>query len=191
MAAAGGRIRAYAKGGKVKQKLATGGIAGSGIGAQAGGRYAFGVPSMGLDQPVAQQLWIYLSSVVGGDLGYSFISRAPVLEVILARLPATLLLLLVGVATRWVALATLPILLGAAWVHLPNGWVFSAKGGGWDGPFVSNPLWVEANAAALRKLMFWALTQGQAGKYTAKLYFAPIPKVVLVAAEKTLQTVAS
>jgi putative oxidoreductase len=44
------------------------------------------------------------------------------------------LLLLAGIATRWVALATVPILLGAAWVHLPNGWVFSAQGGGWEYP---------------------------------------------------------
>jgi phosphate transport system substrate-binding protein len=43
-----------------------------------------------------------------------------------------------------------------------------------------------SNAAALRKLVFWALTQGQATKYTAKLWFAPIPKPVLVASEKTL-----
>ncbi|MBY0268295.1 MAG: DoxX family protein [Burkholderiales bacterium] len=43
-------------------------------------------------------------------------------------------LLIAGFATRWVALATLPLLLGAAWVHLPNGWVFSAQGGGWEYP---------------------------------------------------------
>lgn len=43
-------------------------------------------------------------------------------------------LLVAGLATRWVALATVPILLGAAWVHLPNGWVFSAQGGGWEYP---------------------------------------------------------
>ena len=43
-------------------------------------------------------------------------------------------LLVAGFATRWVALATIPILLGAAWVHLPNGWVFSAQGGGWEYP---------------------------------------------------------
>jgi phosphate transport system substrate-binding protein len=42
------------------------------------------------------------------------------------------------------------------------------------------------NASALRKMVFWALTQGQQGKYTAKLWFAPIPKVVLVASEKAL-----
>jgi putative oxidoreductase len=43
-------------------------------------------------------------------------------------------LLIAGVATRRVALATIPILLGAAWVHLPNGWLFTAKGGGWEYP---------------------------------------------------------
>jgi phosphate transport system substrate-binding protein len=45
------------------------------------------------------------------------------------------------------------------------------------------------NAVALRKMVFWALTQGQAAKYTARLWFVPIPKVVLVASEKTLNTV--
>lgn len=43
-------------------------------------------------------------------------------------------LLITGLATRWAALAVIPILLGAAWVHLPNGWVFSAQGGGWEYP---------------------------------------------------------
>ena len=46
-----------------------------------------------------------------------------------------------------------------------------------------------ANASALRKMVFWALTQGQSAKYTARLWFAPIPKVVLVASEKTLKQV--
>jgi phosphate transport system substrate-binding protein len=46
-----------------------------------------------------------------------------------------------------------------------------------------------SKATELRKMVFWALTQGQAGKYTAKLWFAPIPNVVLVASEKTLKQV--
>ena len=46
-----------------------------------------------------------------------------------------------------------------------------------------------SKAAELRKMVFWALTQGQAGKYTAKLWFAPIPKVVLVASEKALKQI--
>lgn len=45
------------------------------------------------------------------------------------------LLLVLGVQTRVVALALIPTLLGAIiWVHAPNGWVFSAKGGGWEYP---------------------------------------------------------
>jgi len=47
-----------------------------------------------------------------------------------------------------------------------------------------------AKAAELRKLVFWALTQGQDPKrFTAKLLFEPIPKPVLVAAEKTLKLI--
>lgn len=43
-------------------------------------------------------------------------------------------LLILGVQSRWVALALLPVLVGAAWVHIGNGWVFSAQGGGWEYP---------------------------------------------------------
>jgi len=44
------------------------------------------------------------------------------------------LALLLGVYTRWVSLALVPVLLGAAWVHLGNGWMFSNAGGGWEFP---------------------------------------------------------
>jgi putative oxidoreductase len=44
-------------------------------------------------------------------------------------------LLVLGWHTRVVALALIPDLLGAIiWVHAANGWVFSAKGGGWEYP---------------------------------------------------------
>jgi phosphate transport system substrate-binding protein len=46
-----------------------------------------------------------------------------------------------------------------------------------------------SHSAELRKLIFWALTQGQKPQYTAKLLFAPLPKPVLVASEKTLKSV--
>jgi len=42
--------------------------------------------------------------------------------------------LLLGLYTRWVSLALVPVLLGAAWVHLGNGWMFSNAGGGWEFP---------------------------------------------------------
>jgi putative oxidoreductase len=43
-------------------------------------------------------------------------------------------LILAGLWSRWVSAALVPILLGAAWAHAGNGWVFSAKGGGWEYP---------------------------------------------------------
>jgi putative oxidoreductase len=44
------------------------------------------------------------------------------------------LLLLAGVGSRWVALALIPILAGAMWAHIGNGWVFSGQNGGWEYP---------------------------------------------------------
>ena len=52
------------------------------------------------------------------------------------------LALILGVGTRAVALALIPVLLGATWVHAGNGWVFSSEGGGWEFP------------------LFWAIVQG-------------------------------
>ena len=48
--------------------------------------------------------------------------------------------LILGVATRAVAILTLPPILGALTVHWGNGWVFSSEGGGWEFP------------------LFWAIT---------------------------------
>ncbi|MBZ8134459.1 ABC transporter permease [Afifella sp. IM 167] len=50
--------------------------------------------SYGLDQPLLTQLWLYLKQVAGGDLGYSYYFNRPVTDLILQRLPATLLLVI-------------------------------------------------------------------------------------------------
>jgi peptide/nickel transport system permease protein len=47
----------------------------------------------GLDQPLLTQLWVYLSSILRGDLGYSLSYQQPVSAVIFSRVPATLLLI--------------------------------------------------------------------------------------------------
>jgi putative oxidoreductase len=44
-------------------------------------------------------------------------------------------LLVLGIHSRWVALALSPILLGALYsVHFANGWVFTSPNGGWEYP---------------------------------------------------------
>ncbi len=42
--------------------------------------------------------------------------------------------LILGVGTRAAAVALVPLLLGAVWVHGGNGWLFSSEGGGWEFP---------------------------------------------------------
>lgn len=42
--------------------------------------------------------------------------------------------ILAGFYGRQASLLLSPILLVAAWVHVPNGWVFTAPNGGWEYP---------------------------------------------------------
>ncbi|MFO1396908.1 MAG: DoxX family protein [Burkholderiales bacterium] len=44
------------------------------------------------------------------------------------------ILLVAGVKTRAVALALVPVLLGATWAHAGNGWLFTSANGGWEYP---------------------------------------------------------
>ena len=59
-----------------------------------------------------------------GALGYATIA---------AELVGGVLLIL-GVRTRIVALALVPVLLGATWAHSGNGWLFASPNGGWEYP---------------------------------------------------------
>jgi len=45
---------------------------------------------MGLDKPVYEQFWIYLSGMFRGDMGTSIVYRQPVLNIICGRLPLTI-----------------------------------------------------------------------------------------------------
>jgi putative oxidoreductase len=69
-------------------------------------------------------------------------------------------LLLAGILTRWVAVALVPVLLGAIFfAHSGAGWVFSNAGGGWEFPaFWAVALVVQAllgdGAFALRVAIF-------------------------------------
>ena len=54
-------------------------------------------------------------------------------------------LLIAGVGTRVVALALVPVLIGATWVHSGNGWMFASPKGGWEVPaFWTVALFVQA-----------------------------------------------
>src|SRR3954464_7868420 len=112
-----------------------------------------GSPSM-IDSRTAP----YAATVLRISLGAMFIAHSLILKYVTFTLPGTAqffqslglpaglayatfvaeliggVLLVVGVGARWVALALIPILAGAAWVHAGNGWVFNAPNGGWEYP---------------------------------------------------------
>ena len=44
------------------------------------------------------------------------------------------ILLILGIGSRWIAAAMVPVLIGALTVHIGNGWVFSNPNGGWEYP---------------------------------------------------------
>jgi putative oxidoreductase len=100
----------------------------------------------------------YAATLLRVSLGAMFIAHSLVLKYLTFTLPGTAqffqslglpatlayatfwaelvggVLLVAGVGTRWVALALIPILAGATWVHAGNGWVFNAPNGGWEYP---------------------------------------------------------
>ncbi len=100
----------------------------------------------------------YAGLVLRVTLGIMFIAHGAYLKVFVFTLPGTAqffvslglpeftaylttlaetvigVALVLGVYARYAAAASIPILLGASWVHIGNGWLFSAQGGGWEYP---------------------------------------------------------
>jgi putative oxidoreductase len=72
----------------------------------------------------------------GGVMGYfGSIGYPPVFGAIVAIAEtAAGIALILGVWTRLVSILAVPIMIGATIQHLPNGWIFSARGGGWEFP---------------------------------------------------------
>lgn len=90
---------------------------------------------LGLDRPLLEQYWRFLSMIARGDLGTSYFYRRPVAEVVLEHLPATLVLILPAIAL-------------AALVGVPLG-ILSARHG------ARGPLLVALSLVAFAIPVFW------------------------------------
>ena len=55
---------------------------------------------LGLDLPLPEQFWRYLTGLMRGDLGRSYIQRSEVASLIVARIPATLVLMAAGIVVE-------------------------------------------------------------------------------------------
>jgi putative oxidoreductase len=69
--------------------------------------------------------------------------------------------LILGVQTRLVSLALIPVLVGATWAHAGNGWLFTNANGGWEYPLF---LTLASFAQALLGNGAYALALGQANR---------------------------
>ncbi len=67
-----------------------------------------------LDKPLHVQLWLFLKGAVRGDLGYSYVQKTPVVDLIKDRLPATIELAVA--ALIFTLIVALPIgIMSAVW----------------------------------------------------------------------------
>jgi len=69
--------------------------------------------ALGLDQPLVTQFFNYLGAVLTGDLGTSFFTRQPVLELVLEKLPQTLQLAVAGIGMALVISTPLGVIAAA------------------------------------------------------------------------------
>jgi len=74
---------------------------------------------LGLDLPLWQQYWIFLSGAFGGDLGSSFVAGVPAITLILERLPATLELALLAMLMAVILGVPLGLIAGLK----PESWI--------------------------------------------------------------------
>lgn len=79
--------------------------------------------ALGLDKPLYEQFWIYLTNVLQGDFGESVLTASPVLDDILRVFPATL------------ELATLGTIIGVV-LGIPMGVMAAVRQGGWQDQIV-------------------------------------------------------
>lgn len=75
--------------------------------------------ALGLDKPLWQQYWTFLSGAIAGDLGRSFVANTPAVQLILERMPATIELALAAM----VIAVTLGLPLGLLAGLRPDTWI--------------------------------------------------------------------
>jgi peptide/nickel transport system permease protein len=133
----------------------------------------------GLDQPLPVQYLRWLGNVVRGDLGVSFFTRAPVAQLIVQRLPATLELALAALLVS-ILLALPTGILAAVRQHSPVDWLISSL----NGLAVAVPsFWLGILAILLFALELGWLPPGGRGEWMrdpgAALRFLLLPAVTL------------
>ncbi len=131
---------------------------------------------LGLDRPLWQQFWQFLINTLTGDLGRSILMRAPVVDIIVNRLPTTLFL-------------TVYAVLLSVFVAVPLAFVSALNRGRWPDAAIRTVFQIGLSmpvfyiglilltflAAQLR----WFPVGGYGENFTARLYHLFLPAVAV------------
>lgn len=125
----------------------------------------------GLDQPLPVRLLLYVRNVLTLDLGYSFRQGAPVIDLIVDRIPATLLLML----TALLVSVTLGVLLGVFAARRAHTWRDSAVMAGSMIVYASPLFWVGLMLIVLFSIKLgWFPTSGMESVAAFKVGWARV-----------------
>ncbi|MCA2009734.1 ABC transporter permease [Tritonibacter mobilis] len=131
---------------------------------------------LGLDRPLWQQFWQFLINTLTGDLGRSILMRAPVVDIIVNRLPTTLFL-------------TVYAVLLSVFIAVPLAFVAALNRGRWPDAAIRTVFQIGLSmpvfyiglilltflAAQLR----WFPVGGYGENFTARLYHLFLPAVAV------------
>lgn len=150
--------------------------------------YDFMRSRFGLDEPLPRRTLTYLSRVVRGDLGVSYVQGRPVRDVIVERIPATLLL----TGTALLLSTFVGILLGAVAARKPHGRRDAALTVATLGLYAAPVFWIGQLAVVASFRLGWFPVQGMrsavgpAGGFPATLdvlHHLALPALVLASQE--------
>ena len=128
----------------------------------------------GLDQPLPVRLALYVKNVLALDLGWSFRQGVPVLDLIVARIPATLLLML----TALVVSVTMGVMLGVFAARRAHTWRDSAVMAGSMVVYASPLFWLGLMLIVLFSIKLgWFPTSGMESVAAFKVGWARVRDV--------------
>lgn len=143
--------------------------------------------AFGLDKPLWERYFIYLGNVFTGNLGYSFGTNEPVLELILGRAGNTLAL----AVPSFLISTTLGIILGSIAARTRRRWLDSGISGAAVALFSVPNFWLGMMLIMIFSLTLgWLPTQGKApyGQEGIALQYMVLPIITMATSEVAYKT---
>lgn len=131
---------------------------------------------LGLNEPLLMQFWLFLTNTLKGDLGTSILMRAPVIDVIMNRLPTTVFLTVYAVILSLIIAGPLAFVAALNRGRWPDTAIRSVFQVGLSMPvFYIGLILLTFLAAQLR----WFPVGGYGETFSAQLYYLFLPAIAV------------